>query len=84
MYRCLGAFALTYCPGSHVQVTRRHNHQLGRRNLAPEAASYLRGKRYLEEKRPHGGGRAEASAQSEHLRKAVTEREREQVLKMIT
>jgi hypothetical protein len=46
--------------------------QLGRRNLTPEAASYLRGKRYEAEKQPHGGGRpgAAASDQSEHLRTA--------------
>jgi len=48
-----------------------HN-QLGRRNLTPEAASYLRGQRYLSQKKPHGGERAEteASAQNEHLKTA--------------
>lgn len=30
-------------------------HQLGRRNISAEAASYLRGKRYLAEKQAHGG-----------------------------
>src|SRR5437899_2373162 len=33
------------------------NNQLGRRNLSPEQASYLRGKRYNLEKRPRGGDR---------------------------
>jgi hypothetical protein len=43
-----------------------HN-QLGRRNLSPEAASYLRGRRYLDEKAEHGGKR-EASGQTVHLK----------------
>jgi hypothetical protein len=33
-------------------------HQLGRRNLTPEQASYLRGKQYLLEKQPRGGTRS--------------------------
>lgn len=41
--------------------------QLGRRNITPEAASYLRGRRYLDEKKGHGGKR-EASPQSEYLK----------------
>lgn len=42
--------------------------QLGRRNLSPEAASYLRGKRYLTEKQTHGGERTKkASDQSDRL-----------------
>jgi len=36
--------------------------QLGRRNLSPEAASYLRGKRYLSEKQTHGGDRRKEKA----------------------
>lgn len=36
--------------------------QLGRRNLSPEAASYLRGKRYLAEKQTHGGSRSKAKS----------------------
>ena len=36
--------------------------QLGRRNLSPEAASYLRGKRYLVEKQAHGGSRSKAKS----------------------
>lgn len=39
--------------------------QLGRRNLKPEVASYLRGKRYELEKQSHGGLRA--SVQNEQL-----------------
>jgi hypothetical protein len=47
-------------------------HQLGRRNLSPEGASYLRGKRYLAEKRAHGGDRrtAGSSDQSDHRKTA--------------
>lgn len=41
--------------------------QLGRRNLAPDAASYLRGLLYNREKLRHGGAR-KASAQSGHLK----------------
>jgi hypothetical protein len=46
--------------------------QLGRRNLSPEAASYLRGKRYLVEKQSHGGDRSKARAtdQSDRLETA--------------
>lgn len=33
------------------------NNQLGRRNITPEQASYLRGKRYIAEKAGHGGDR---------------------------
>jgi hypothetical protein len=36
--------------------------QLGRRNLSQEAASYLRGKRYLAEKQTHGGERTKGSS----------------------
>lgn len=36
--------------------------QLGRRNLSPEAASYLRGKRYLGERQSHGGDRSKVRA----------------------
>jgi len=46
-----------------------HN-QLGRRNLTPEAASYLRGKRYLETK--HQGKTADPTCgQSDHKRTAT-------------
>jgi hypothetical protein len=41
-------------------------HQLGRRNLSPEATSYLRGRRYLAEKRPRGGDRSKAPANSQN------------------
>jgi hypothetical protein len=46
--------------------------QLGRRNLSPEAASYLRGKRYLAEKQAHGGDRSKdkATDQSDRLETA--------------
>lgn len=45
--------------------------QLGRRNLSPEGTAYLRGMRYLAEKRPHGGDhRAQASGQHDHLKTA--------------
>lgn len=48
--------------------------QLGKRNLTLEAASYLRGSRYLEEKQGHGGARpraeGNASAHFEHLKTA--------------
>src|SRR5262249_62131035 len=48
-----------------------HN-QMGRRNLTAEAASYLRGRRYLLEKQAHGGDRtsAEARGQSAPLKTA--------------
>ena len=42
------------------------NNQLGRRNLTPEAVSYLRGKRYQTEKQAHGGDR-KSSGQNDHL-----------------
>jgi len=45
------------------------NNQLGRRNLSPEAASYLRGKQYQREKKGHGGERR-ASVHNEHLKTA--------------
>jgi hypothetical protein len=42
--------------------------QLGRRNLSPEASSYLRGKRYLTEKQTHGGERTkDSSGQNDQL-----------------
>lgn len=46
--------------------------QLGRRNLSPEAASYLRGIRYLAEKQAHGGDRSKAKStdQSDRLETA--------------
>jgi len=45
--------------------------QLGRRNLSPEAASYLRGKRYLVEKQTHGGTREkESTDQNDRLETA--------------
>lgn len=46
--------------------------QLGRRNLSPEAASYLRGKRYLAEKQARGGDRrkAESTDQSDRMETA--------------
>jgi hypothetical protein len=45
--------------------------QLGRRNLSPEAASYLRGKRYLVEKQAHGGKRTKkATDQNDRLETA--------------
>lgn len=45
--------------------------QLGRRNLSPEAASYLRGKRYLVEKQSHGGERTKkATDQNDRLETA--------------
>ena len=51
-------------------------HQLGRRNLTPAEASYLRGKLYESEKDSHGGNRkgdAKSSAQNAHLKStAVT------------
>jgi len=42
--------------------------QLGRRNLSGEAASYLRGKRYLSEKQSHGGERKKANATDQNDR----------------
>lgn len=45
--------------------------QLGRRNLTPEQQSYLRGKRYENEKQMHGGDRStakEASSQNANLK----------------
>jgi hypothetical protein len=46
-------------------------HQLGRRNLTPEQASWLRGRRYLEEKQAHGGDRKSASrGQAAHMKTA--------------
>lgn len=46
--------------------------QLGRRNLTPEAFSYLRGKRYEAEKQPQGGDRTseEATDQNDRLETA--------------
>jgi hypothetical protein len=41
-----------------------HN-QMGRRNLTAEAASYLRGRRYLLEKQAHGGDRKSAEARGQ-------------------
>jgi hypothetical protein len=43
--------------------------RLARRNISSQAASYLRGTRYLMEKRPHGGNHAntEASYHSDNL-----------------
>lgn len=47
------------------------DNQLGRRNLSAEAASYLRGKRYLSEKKEHGGDRkSESSGHNDHLKTA--------------
>lgn len=41
--------------------------QLGRRNLTPDQASLLRGRRYLRAKKPHGGDRrSESSGQNAH------------------
>jgi hypothetical protein len=46
-------------------------HQLLSRNLSPEGASYLRGMRYLAEKRSHGGARRiQGSGQDAHLKTA--------------
>ncbi len=42
--------------------------QLGRRNLSPEAASYLRGKRYVTEKSSHGGDRSKEKATDQNDR----------------
>jgi hypothetical protein len=46
------------------------HHQLSRRNLSDEAASYLRGQRYLAEKQQHGGDRRsdQSRIQPDHLR----------------
>jgi len=50
--------------------------QLGRRNLCPDAAALLRGRRYNRTKKAHGGDRrseqaaAESSGQSDHLKSA--------------
>jgi hypothetical protein len=38
------------------------DYQLGRRNLTPEQSSFLRGKRYLQEKQERGGYKAEKSS----------------------
>ena len=48
--------------------------QLGRRNLAPEAMSYLRGQHYNAEKNAHGGDRksAESSGNDCHLKTDAT------------
>ena len=47
-------------------------HLLTQRNLSPEASAYYRGKRYLDEKRRHGGSRPTkgASGQLAHLKTA--------------
>jgi len=43
------------------------NNQLGRRNLAPEQVSYLRGKQYKQEKKEHGErGKAKKTGQNDH------------------
>jgi len=47
-----------------------HN-QLGRRNLTPEGASYLRGQRYLIEKRSRGGDQTKATDQNDRLETAA-------------
>ena len=41
-------------------------HQLGRRNLTPDQASYLRGLEYQHSKKPHGGQIPGSSAQTAH------------------
>ena len=48
------------------------NHQLGRRNLTKQQASYLRGLRYNAEKNGHGGDRRSngSSGHSDHLKTA--------------
>jgi hypothetical protein len=47
------------------------HHQLGRRNLTAEQASWLRGRRYLEEKQAHGGDRRSPSrGQAAHMKTA--------------
>lgn len=48
--------------------------QLGRRNLSPEAASYLRGKRYLAEKQARGGDRSKAKATDQSDRMETAQR----------
>jgi len=48
--------------------------QLGRRNLSPEAASYLRGKRYLAEKQAHGGSRSKAKSTDQFDRLETAQR----------
>jgi hypothetical protein len=56
-------------------------HQLGRRNLSPKRASYLRGLLYEAQKQPHGGDRRseQSSAQSEHLKAAAAVAEKSAV-----
>ena len=44
-------------PDSQINRVRIINNQLGRRNLHPDQASYLRGKRYNAEKQDKGGDR---------------------------
>lgn len=48
--------------------------QLGRRNLSPEAASFLRGKRYLAEKLSHGGDRTDTRATDQNDRLETAQR----------
>jgi hypothetical protein len=59
-------------PGHEAAKEWIIRHQLGRRNLPPEAGSYLRGMLYNARKHPHGGDRTgdQSSAQSDHLRTA--------------
>jgi ParB-like chromosome segregation protein Spo0J len=49
--------------------------QLGRRNINPKVASYLRGKLYISRKKEHGGDRKseESSAQNEQLKTDTAE-----------
>lgn len=44
------------------------DNQLSKRNLTAEQRQYLIGKKYLQEKKPHGGAR-QASGHSDHLKK---------------
>jgi len=46
-------------------------HQLGRRNLTPDQASYLRGLEYLQTKKPHGGQIPGSMSQNETSSTAV-------------
>lgn len=48
------------------------NNQLGRRNLTPDQASLLRGRRYNRAKRAHGGDR-KSSGQTDHLKQKTAE-----------
>lgn len=48
------------------------DNQLSRRNVTPQMASYLRGRRYLVEKQDHGGER-KASGQNVHLKEKTAE-----------